>query len=302
MEKKVSSPKVLNIVLCIVILLVFVLTIGTKTNAEVFNDNSGEVVPLSKQIGYTHLSLEDYYKKDEYTEPEEELALVLNSEYYINENIETIKFFSKLFDYNFEDIIEDLKSRDLLEDDFSYTNIGYLKDSDNNLNIYSSFEYGLIEYFYNLNETKEINRNVKYIPYNGDSAYVEDLITYFSTIYDNVDKTTLLSIGAAESGYYTVKFMLKYNNIYGGMSSSGLIKHNNIEQGVLSYVRLMSRNYYGRGLNTLESIGRVYCPRYENGYKVASPHWINLVTNAKNKYNEYNNTITINDLINIEEV
>lgn len=94
--------------------------------------------------------------------------------------------------------------------------------------------------------------------------------------------------------------MLKYNNVYGGMSSKGLIKHNNIEQGVLSFVRLMSRNYYGKGLNTLESIGKVYCPVYNNGVKQASSHWINLVTNTKSKYINYTDTITIENLMNIE--
>ena len=58
------------------------------------------------------------------------------------------------------------------------------------------------------------------------------LIQYFADIYDNVDKQTILGIGAAESGYYKVKYMLKNNNIYGGMSSKGLIRHNNIELGV----------------------------------------------------------------------
>ncbi|NLL02124.1 MAG: hypothetical protein GX265_03800 [Mollicutes bacterium] len=95
--------------------------------------------------------------------------------------------------------------------------------------------------------------------------------------------------------------MLKNNNIYGGMSSKGLIRHNNIELGVLSFVRLMSRNYYGKGLNNLETIGRVYCPVYVNGIKQASPHWIYLVTNTKEKYASYTDTITINDLIEWKE-
>ena len=121
---------------------------------------------------------------------------------------------------------------------------------------------------------------------------------YYSSIYTNVDRTTLLSIGAAESGYYKVKFMLKYNNVYGGMSSKGLIKHNNIELGVLSYVRMMSRNYYGKGLNNIYSIGKVYCPRMIDGVKQASPHWINLVNNAKNKYKNYTDIITLEDITN----
>ena len=162
---------------------------------------------------------------------------------------------------------------------------------------YPNFEYGLIEYFYSLNKSNSKLRNVKYRPYKGNAKYVENLIRYFSSIYENVDGTTLLSIGAAESGYYKVKFMLKYNNVYGGMSSKGLIKHNNIEQGVLSYVRLMSRNYYGKGRTTLESIGQVYCPVTENGVKKASSHWLHLVTSAKKKYKKYSSTMTLSEVM-----
>ncbi len=112
----------------------------------------------------------------------------------------------------------------------------------------------------------------------------------------------MLSIGAAESGYYKVKYMLKKNNVYGGMSTSGLIRHDNIELGVLSYIRMMSKNYYAKGLTTKAAIGKVYCPVFENGMKKASSHWINLVTTAENKYQNYKNEININDIINKEEL
>ena len=302
MKSKVSSPKVLNIVLCIVILLVFVLTIGSRINAEVLTDNSSEVIPLGNEIGYTYKKLTlDLTEQSEIEEHQEIAQVILDLDYYINENETTIQFFSKLFDYNYDDVINDLKNRELNNEPFEYTNIGYLKDKENNLKTYPNFEYGLIEYFYELNDNKTLSRNIKYRPYEGEPDYVEKLIQYYTTIYDNVDKTTLLGIGAAESGNYKVKFMLKYNNVYGGMSSKGLIKHNNIEQGVLSYVRLMSRNYYGKGLNTLESIGQVYCPVYINGIKTASSHWVNLVTNTKEKYINYTETITLENIMNNEK-
>ena len=117
-----------------------------------------------------------------------------------------------------------------------------------------------------------------------------------------MDAKTLLSIGAAESGYYKVKFMLKYNNVYGGMGSKGLIKHNNIEQGVLAYVRMMSKSYYGKGLTTLPAIGRVYCPVKENGVKKASSHWLKLVKTAQKKYQNYPTTMTFNELMEKEAI
>ena len=299
MKTKLSSPKILNIVLCIVILVVFVLTIGNRINTEILTDNISEVVPLGSPIGYKYQKLNIKFE-NKLTE-EELTAQILNLDYYLQEYEETIKFYSKLFDYNYEDIVNDLRNSEKNNESFEATNLGYLKDSENNLKTYPNVEYGLIEYFYELNEIKTISRQAEYRPYAGKPEYVVNLIQYFADIYDNVDKNTLLGIGAAESGHYKVKYMLKNNNVYGGMSSKGLIRHNNIELGVLSFVRLMSRNYYGKGLSTLQEIGRVYCPVYINGVKQARPHWIYLVTNTKDKYASYTNTITIDNLIEWKE-
>ncbi|MDD2409328.1 MAG: hypothetical protein PHD03_01230 [Bacilli bacterium] len=304
MKNGVSSVKIFNIVLCVVILLIFVLTIGSRTKSEILTDSSFEVIPLSKQLGYQYpelsiLSNDLFEESTDVFEEKEEIILDIN--YYLNLYKDTIAFFSNLFDYTYEDIINDLYLRNDNQL-FEYTNIGNLRDEIGNINTYSSFEYGLIEYFYDLNNSNSKLRKVTYRPYTGNAEYIENLIIYYSSIYTNVDPITLLSIGAAESGYYKVEFMLKYNNVYGGMSSNGLIKHNNIEQGVLSYVRLMSINYYGKGLTTLSDIGRVYCPVYENDFKIARPHWINLVTNAKTKYENYTQTISINELNNIEKI
>lgn len=296
MEKNVSSLKILNIIICLLLLVVFAIFTGTK-KVDAKSEASGEY-PSRFTLGYQFKELEFIYKE---ATPKEEI-LVYNLEYYIENNLDIIKFYSKVFDYNLEDVLNDLKEREKNNSTFISTNIGYLKNEKGELRIYDSFEYGLIEYFYNLMENKTIKRNIKYRPYEGNSSYVEKLIMHYSSIYSNVDQTTLLSIGAAESGYYKVKYMLRSNNIYGGMSSKGLIRHNNIELGVLSYVRMMSKYYYGKGLNTPELIGRVYCPVFENGTKVASSHWLNLVSTAKNKYNKYDFNITINDIINKEEL
>ncbi|NLL02009.1 MAG: hypothetical protein GX265_03200, partial [Mollicutes bacterium] len=200
MKKKLSSPKILNIVLCIVILVVFVLTIGNRINTEILTDNISEVIPLGNPIGYKYQQLENNLKNK--LVEKEQIAQVLNFDYYLQEYEETIKFYSKLFDYNYEDIINDLRNRKKSNESFEETNIGYLKDSENNLKTYPNIEYGLIEYFYELNELKTLPRKVEYRPYVGEPLYVEKLIQYFADIYDNVDKQTILGIGAAESGYY----------------------------------------------------------------------------------------------------
>lgn len=300
MEKSVSSLKILNIIICVIFLIAFVI-VGTRVTvkANEINSNDNEVLPSNHiELGYNYPKLNEKYIQIIKTEN----LIVKNVDYYIEEKYDTITFFANAFGYNVDDIITDLHSLEKENDVFIQTNIGYLKDKDGNLKVYDNFEYGLIEYFYNLNKTKKHLRKTTYKPYSGNSEHVEKLILYYSTIYTNVDATTLLSIGAAESGYYKVKFMLKKNNVYGGMTSKGLIRHNNIELGVLSYVRMMSKNYYGKGLTTISSIGKVYCPVFDNGVKKASPHWINLVTTASNKYQTYDKNINLNNIIKNTEI
>ena len=295
MEKDLSSLKILNIIICLLLLTVFVVLTRPKN------------VDASTSDDYPSIKLGYEFKKLEFItnlniHEEESNKITYNLDYYLEEKKDTIAFFAKAFGYSYNDVIKDLQTKNDKEEVFLMTNIGFLKNKNNELLNFENFEYGLIEYFYNLNKTKTLKRTNKYIPYSGSASYVENLIMYYSTIYTNVDQTLMLSIGAAESGYYQVKYMLKKNNVYGGMSTKGLIRHDNIELGVLSYIRMMSRNYYAKGLTTKSTIGKVYCPVFEGGIKRASSHWINLVTTAENKYQNYKNEININDIINKEEL
>ena len=271
MNKKLSSLKIHNIVVCAIILIVFVIFGVANARAEEINNND-EVLPSNNiQLGKNYRKLIEENNKKQTTNKIKESNILDIKE-------KEIKFFSEIFGYNEH-------------------NIGNIKNNKDELINYNSFEYGLIEYFYNLNKEKILKKTNKYVPYTVDSKYVENLIIYFSSIYNNVDSKLLLSIGAAESGYYKVKYMLRQNNIYGGMSSKGLIKYNNIELGVLTYVRMMSKNYYARGLTNMYSIGKVYCPTYENGTKIASPHWISLIKKALTKYEPYNFNIDLKDIL-----
>lgn len=289
MNKKLSSLKIHNIVVCAIILIVFVIFGVVNARAEEINNND-EVLPSNNiQLGNNYRKLVEENNNKQATNPKKKESNILN----IKEN--EIKFFSEMFGYNYEDILNNLK--EINNETYNEFNIGNIKNHKDELIKYSSFEYGLIEYFYNLNKEKNLKKTDKYVPYTGDSKYVENLIIYFSSIYDNVDSKLLLSIGAAESGYYKVKYMLRQNNIYGSMSSKGLIKYNNIELGVLTYVRMMSKNYYAKGLTNMYSIGKVYCPIYENGTKIASPHWISLINKALTKYELYNFNIELKDIL-----
>lgn len=309
MKTDEASKKALkHIICCLIILLIFIITI-TKVDAKnesdsVMTTETEDVVPLSPQLDNRLLNLNKLIIEEsesiKYNQPR---VIEKNIEYYINEQIDTITFFANIFGYDIEYIKEDLIKRSENIENLEPTNIGSIKNQKGVLKKYNNKEYGAVEYFYELVESHPEKRNKKEVAYSGNSDYIEKLIMYYTQIYTNVDTTTALSIGAAESGYYKVNYMLRKNNVYGGMSSNGLIRHENIEIGVLKYVRMLSKNYYGKGLTTLESIGRVYCPIInEYGNKVASPHWINLVNTAKTKYKKYTGEITIQDILNEKEL
>ena len=311
--KKASRITWKHVIFCIVLLIIFVFTIGIHTDAEgntegIIANNDSEVVPLqfntSSLIANIEASSENEVKiagpKEEVT-VEDSLDNKLES--YITTYADKFEFYSQVFGVSSEDIYTDLRERHENSDqEFENTNIGLLLKKDGHVKTFNSEEYGIVEYFYDFVKKNPKKVNNKRKPYTGNAEYVENLIIYYTTnVYTNVDTKLALSIGAAESGYYKVKYMLKCNNIYGGMSTKGLIKYKNIEYGVLSYIRLLNR-YANNGLTTINSIGRIYCPVVDsNGNKKASPHWINLVSTAMNKYKKYERQIETKDLI-VKEV
>ncbi len=310
--KKASKASWKHIVCCLILLIIFVLTIGIHINAEGFAEaaiaeSSSDTIPLCiNNNGIVRYTTDADKNEVKLAGPKEEVTVnVRDVEYYITEYADELEFFAKTFSVNYEDIKQDIRNRyDNSEKEFESTNIGFLTNGTNALNKYPSVEYGIVEYFYDYVEKHPKKVNKKRVPYSGDAKYVENLIIYYTThIYTNVDTSVALSIGAAESGYYKVKYMLNCNNVFGGMSSKGLIKYRNIEYGVLSYIRLLSKNYYGKGLNTVARIGRVYCPTYDDfGNKIASKHWINLVNTAIKRYSKYELTSSIELLVGKEEI
>ena len=141
------------------------------------------------------------------------------------------------------------------------------------------------------------------VSFDDDSKeYIIALLIYFSNIYDNVDFSIAAAIAQIESGY-TVQSMLNKNNVFGGMSGGGLIKYKNIEYGILSYVKLLSDGYFGKGLTTVEDIGRVYNPTYnENGVKIAKPSWVSKVNNAIDEFINMENDISIAEVLALKAI
>ncbi len=226
-----------------------------------------------------------------------------NIDTFIKDNEEQIRFFAKMFDIDYEIAIQKIREINVDASNFNEYNIGLIKDFDGNVLTYNSIDRGILEFFSSLENTNPELVTNKYQPGDKNPEYTEALVQYFSTLYDNVDYKLMLSIGAAESGYYTASTMLYKNNIYGGMGSGGLIAYKNIEYGVWQYIKKMSEQYYAKGLNTIESIGYVFCPQMINGVKTVSSHWISLVTKALETYNyeiRYVSIAQLNDLVNNE--
>ncbi len=283
MKKGLAKKAIQNMLCSIVVLLPLQLnvdTIGTPNEYRTTQETviSEEEVPPSAQPRVVLLDIDGIY---------------CDTECFLKKNSETVEFLADTFGIESKYIYEDLIR---INENVVYNeyNIGRIKDSKGYIK-FDSFEQGLIEYLFKFaNENKNLVANER-TPYKGSSEYVIELIKYFTSIYDNVDFLTAVSIGAAESGHFKATYMMNCNNIYGGMSKNSLIKYRNIEYGTLSYIRLLSKNYFGKGLTTIESIGKVYCPTFVNGTKVASRHWLNLVGKMKSIYasEEPNTTIEV---------
>ena len=309
METKTASIKKYweHIVCVCLILTILAISVFTSTNAEdVLVKEAAEPVGevLSDDVSDLVVNF-DYESKEEdeveLSGPQEEVNIEYDEfEETLTSYADQIKFFAKAFGIKDDVILEDLRARreankDL---DFEETNIGYLKNSNGNINKYSSIERGIVEYFYNFAEKNPKKVNTKRVPCTAKAGYIKNLVIYYTKhIYTNVDTAVALSIAQIESGY-RAKGMLKANNIHGGMSKGHLVKYRNIEYGVLSYIKLLSKGYYGKGLNTVAKIGKKYNPTFDsNGNKIANPKWVSSVKSVIPKMKKLNFDIDIKDLI-----
>ena len=204
---------------------------------------------------------------------------------FINDNKDIFNFYSNTFGISINNIKESIII-DNMDTKFNRNDIG------NTHNNYDSLDKNLIDYLFKLKKSNKKLFKQEYTNSNIYSReYIYGLINYFSSIYTNVDYDVLASIAYIESGNLNSKYMRKCNNIYGGMSSHGLIKYNNIEFGVLSYVKMMAKSYYAKGLTTVETIARKYNP--------GSTTWVGNINKTRNKFKNIEK-IDINTLINLK--
>lgn len=236
-------------------------------------------------------------------QPENEVLAMSTTEYnltddiknFVNNNYDIFKFYSDTFEISIDDLEQELINS-------NYNRCFNPKDIGNNGIIYDSLDKNLIDYLFNLEELKPKLFSNKH--YNGteySKEYIYGLLNYYTNIYNNVDYKTLAGIAYIETGNLNSKTMLKYNNIYGGMSNTGLIKYKNISYGILTYVKLMSEKYYAVGLNNLETIGKKFNPiTTSNGKKVANPKWVSDIKSILSKIDNSKVIYTVTELNEIK--
>lgn len=204
---------------------------------------------------------------------------------FILNHQETFDFYTKTFGIKLKDLKESI-IRDNSETRLNYSDLG------NTNSDYETLDKNLIDYLFELKSRNPKLFNQEYVSGKKYSKeYIYGLIDYFAEFYSNVDAKTLKAIAYIESGNLNSTYMIKNNNIYGGMSSSGLIKYKNIEYGVLSYVKMMSKGYYGKGLNTIDKIAKKY--------NLGSQSWIRNVKSVLSKFDNSNDDININTLTSL---
>ena len=181
----------------------------------------------------------------------------------LKEKKDSIKFLAETFQIDEKVLINMLKD--------NYEKFGFNKNT-------NDFDKIVIDYLFEL-ETR-------------DKTLFNNVRTHGNkdNIYTNVEFTIAAGIANVESGY-TSKYMLNKNNIFGGMYNGNLIGYKNIEYGTLQYIKLLSEGYFGKVLTTVEDIGRIYNPMFnESGVKIAKPTWV------------YNVKLSMENFSDIEDV
>jgi len=272
MKKYVQSNKKGLVLVAIAVIIMTMAFVNKENTTARF-----ESVSLSYNLAPILLNNE----MEEEPAPAVELTDEEKLEIVFQEHKEEITFVAKTFKIAEETLIDKLREN---------------HQELNLLNLTEPMLKTLINYLFSLEETSKELFDNKITPCQESKEYMISLINLFSHLYGNVDFEIAAAIAEIESGYQA-PYMLSKNNIFGGMYSGGLLKYKNIEYGILRYIKMLSESYFGKGLITVEQIGLVYNPTFnENGVKIAKPTWVYNVTNAIDKYLEYQPITNIVDI------
>lgn len=243
------------------------------------------VIILLQPSGTIHLEVENDVENGVPLESLNKLSYEDQVSMTLKEKKDSIKFLAETFQ-----IDEDVLTNKLKE---NYKELGFVENIDD-------FDKIVINYLFELETSEKTLFNNVRTNGNKDKNYIVRLVKYFSNIYDNVEFTIAAGIANVESGYVS-KYMLNKNNIFGGMYNGNLIGYKNIEYGTLQYIKLLSEGYFGKGLTTVEDIGRIYNPMFnESGVKIAKPTWVYNVKLAMENFNDIEDvdTTILNNLKN----
>ena len=218
------------------------------------------------------LAMESYVKYD--------LEDDLNT--FVFNYLDVFEFYTDLFGISLDDFKNEIMTVNA-DSRLNYYDLGKIDIHKSSLQEY------LIDYLFYLKKEKSELFHPEFKNGNDYTKdYVYGLLNYFSNLYDNVDFKTLASIAYIETGNLNSKYMMACNNIYGGIASTGLIKYHNIEYGVLTYVKMMSERYYGKGLDTPEKISNIYAPN--------NSKWAGKVYNAMSIFDDFEEVHTVEEL------
>ena len=86
-----------------------------------------------------------------------------------------------------------------------------------------------------------------------------------------------LAIARLETGHFTSRAYIEGNNV-GGLSVNEVpMTFETLEDGVDAFVQNLANNYFAQGLDTVEEIGKKYCP-------VNEEHWVKTVNQLRKEY------------------
>lgn len=92
-----------------------------------------------------------------------------------------------------------------------------------------------------------------------------------------IDSAIPVAIARLETGHFKSKAFREGNNV-GGMSINEVpMTFESLEEGVEAFVSNLAKNYYGKGLDTVEEIGAKYCPANKE-------HWAKTVKQLMVEY------------------
>ena len=98
----------------------------------------------------------------------------------------------------------------------------------------------------------------------------------------NIDWKMAVAISQWETGNWTSSLYNNKKNV-GGLYCGEFLSYNTLDEGIEAFVSNLKRNYYDKGLNTIEKIGSKYCPvGASNDPTGLNKNWIPGVTKNYN--------------------